>query len=329
MAPGKKLCGCEMTALRAEIDRRARRARPGGAARVLGRAGGGRLAGLPTATLVGRLRDQQRAIYGTDDRKDLYQVTRPDLRRVADSVAALVAASDLHRTATGRYRLSTTLYREDYDLCAREPFADQPLGCSCTGFLVAPDVIATAGHCVRSTRGLKKIRFVFGFRMLDARRARTEFAADDVYEGAELLARAEEDAGADWALVRLTRPVRGRAPLRVRSSGKIADRRAVFVVGHPNGLPAKLAAGAQVRDNRRRAFFLANLDTYGGNSGSPVLDARTRRVEGILVRGEDDFVKDGDCYVSLVCPNAGCQGEAVTRSTVWANRVTRRRPRRG
>lgn len=291
------------------------------AARVLGRAGGGPLAGLPTTTLVKTLRDRQRAIYGTDDRKDLYQVTQPHLRRVADSVAALVAASDLHRTASGRYRLSTTPYRDDYDLCDSEPFVDQPLGCFCSGFLVAPDVIATAGHCVRSTKGLKKVRFVFGFRMLDARRARTEFGANDVYEGAELLAREEEDAGADWALVRLTRPVRGRAPLPVRSSGKIADRRSIFVVGHPNGLPAKLAAGAQVRDNRRRAFFLANLDTYGGNSGSPVLDTRTRTVEGILVRGEDDFVKNGDCHVSLVCPNAGCQGEAVTRSPVWAGNI--------
>lgn len=320
MRTGKELCGCTLKALRAEIDRRARASRAG-TERALGRSGGGPLARIPTEALVRTLRDRQRAIYGTDDRKDLYQVTERALRRVADSVAALVSVSDLRRMASGRYRLSTTSYREDYQLCDTEPFADQPLGCSCTGFLVAPDVIATAGHCVRSTRGLKKIRFVFGFRMFDARRARTEFRVDDVYEGAELLAREEKSAGADWALVRLTRPVRGRAPLRVRSSGKIGDRRPVFVVGHPNGLPAKLAAGARVRDNRRSAFFLANLDTYGGNSGSPVLDERTRVVEGILVRGEDDFVKNGHCYVSLVCPNAGCQGEAVTRSTVWAGRI--------
>ena len=319
MARRREPCCCDMKALRAELDRRARGGRGGGMARARAdRERGGPLAGLPTEALVRTLRDLQRAIYGTDDRRDLYQVTEPGLLRVADSVAALVEVSDLHRTRAGRYRLSTTRYREDYELCDSEPFVDQPLGCSCTGFLVAPDVIATAGHCVRSTRGLRKIRFVFGFRMLGKRRARTEFGANDIYEGAELLAREEEETGADWALVRLTRPVRGRTPLRVRSSGKIADGRRVFVVGHPNGLPAKLAGGARVRNNRRRTFFLANLDTYGGNSGSPVLDARTHVVEGILVRGEDDFVKNGECYVSLVCADAGCQGEAVTRSTVWA-----------
>jgi hypothetical protein len=52
-----------------------------------------------------------------------------------------------------------------------------------------------------------------------------------------------------------------------------------------------------------------------------VLDARSRKVEGILVSGEKDFVKNGKCFVSLVCPDAGCQGESVTRSTLWAKHV--------
>jgi hypothetical protein len=308
-----------MSALRAEIDRRAS---GGGSSRARATAVGGRFSAVPTTTLVRSLRDAQRAIYGTDDRKDLYEVTTPALLRAADSVAALVQTSDLHRTRDGAYRLSTRSYREDYELCDGEPFVDQPLGCDCTGFLVAPDVIATAGHCVRSTRGLRKIRFVFGFRMLDARRTRTTFGANDVYEGAQLIARQEENAGADWSLVRLNRAVRGRKPLQVRTSGKIAENRPVFVIGHPNGLPAKLAAGARVRSNRRRSYFVANLDTYGGNSGSPVFDQRTRQVEGILVRGNDDFVWTDGCQVSLICPKAGCQGEAVTRTTVWSHLIS-------
>ncbi|WP_420540401.1 S46 family peptidase (plasmid) [Paenibacillus polymyxa] len=47
------------------------------------------------------------------------------------------------------------------------------------------------------------------------------------------------------------------------------------------------AVGAAVRDNPPNAFFVANLDTYGGNSGSPVFNSDTHEVEGILVRGED------------------------------------------
>jgi Trypsin-like peptidase domain len=316
--PSKKdLCCCEMKALRAEIDGRARNLM---SARAFEGRGRGPFAGTPTPALIRTLRDRQRAIYGTDDRKDIYEVADAELRTLADSVAALVEAPNLRATSSGRLRLTTSSYKDDYELCDGETFANQPLGCFCSGFLVAPDVIATAGHCVRSTISARRTRFVFGFRMLDRDRARTEFAKRDVYEGVALLAREETDSH-DWALVKLDRRVVGRMPIRVRESGKIADERGVFVIGHPNGLPAKYAGGAKVRDNRNRAIFTANLDTYGGNSGSPVFDQRTKIVEGILVSGEQDFVQRGDCYVSLICPDARCSGESVTRSTVWVDRI--------
>lgn len=310
-----------MKALRAELSRRARRRATPGTARALAGPGRGPFAGVSTPRLIQTLRVTQRAIYGTDNRRDIFQVTTPEIRAVADGVAALVEAPKLRKTAGGRYRLATSSYREDYELCDAEPFVNQPVGCFCTGFLVAPDVVATAGHCVRSSIAARRIRFVFGFRMLDHNRPRTTFPARDVYQGVALLAREEDDAGADWALVRLDRTVVGRRSLRVRSAGKIGDDQPLFVIGHPNGLPAKFAGGARVRHNRRLAFFVANLDTYGGNSGSPVFDQRTKVVEGILASGEDDFVRNGDCFLSLVCPDAGCRGEAVTRSTLWADRI--------
>ena len=50
-------------------------------------------------------------------------------------------------------------------------------------------------------------------------------------------------------------------------------------------------------------------------SGSPVFNSDTHEVEGILVRGETDFVTQGSCRVSLVCPSSGCRGEDCTRTT--------------
>jgi len=121
--------------------------------------------------------------------------------------------------------------------------------------------------------------------------------------------------------VQLERDVVGRTPAKVRSSGKIKDKQTLFVIGHPCGLPQKYAPGAKVRDNTPAPYFVANLDTYGGNSGSPVFAAPSATVEGILVRGENDFVTNGHCYVSLVCPTTGCRGEDVTRSTLWAAKL--------
>jgi hypothetical protein len=276
---------------------------------------------VPTADLAKLAQARQRAIYGVDNRLDLYQVRVAKVKDAARGVVGLVKAQDLQRQSDGSYALATELYRDAYRLCSSEPFAAQPIACFCSGFLVAQDVVATAGHCVKSKADLATIRFVFDFRMVDAERARTRFGADDVYAGKTLIGRQLASDGTDWALVRLDRPVVGRTPVKVRATGKVTNAQSLFVIGHPCGLPQKYAPGAKVRDNAPAPFFVANLDTYGGNSGSPVFNADTVVVEGILVRGENDFVPNGSCYVSLVCPTTGCRGEDVTRSTIFASKI--------
>ena len=282
---------------------------------------GSDLASVATSDLARTAKDRQRVIYGVDNRKDMFQVTLSKVKKSAAGVVALVKKNDLTQQPDGSFVLATSSFQADYQLCVSEPFVNQPLGCFCSGFLVATDVIATAGHCVKSAQDLAGIRFVFGFRMNDAQTARTTFAEDDVYSGASLIGRQLANDGTDWALVRLDRPVVGRAPVPLRTSGKISGTSRLFVIGHPCGLPQKYAPGAQVRDNSPTPFFVANLDSYGGNSGSPVFNASNYKVEGILVRGENDFVTNGTCYVSLVCPSTGCRGEDVTRATVWAAKV--------
>jgi S1-C subfamily serine protease len=314
--------------LLAELRRRERSMAPGRAAGGRTRAAGAPPAGrarelqrLATPQLAKLAKDRQRVIYGVDNRKDFYQVTSSAVRRVANAVVALVKKSDLTRKSDGSYALATERYGDAYQLCGNEPFVSQPTGCFCSGFLVASDVVATAGHCVKNQADLATMRFVFGFRMVNADKARTQFGPDDVYAGKKLIGRRLSDDGTDWALVRLDRAVVGRKPVKFRSKGKIGNTQKLFVLGHPCGLPQKYAPGAKVRDNTPTPFFVANLDTYGGNSGSPVFNATSMSVEGILVRGENDFVSNGTCYVSMVCPTTGCRGEDVTRTTVWAAKI--------
>ena len=73
------------------------------------------------------------------------------------------------------------------------------------------------------------------------------------------------------------------------ASGKVKTAQGVYVIGHPCGLPLKYVPDAEVRENAAASFFVANLDTYGGNSGSPVFNAQNNKVEGILVRRGDGF----------------------------------------
>lgn len=276
-----------------------------------------RLDEIPSAELAKRAADLQRAIYGGDDRKEAYAVKDKRVRPLVEASLALVESADLQKTADGHWTLRTSSYQSDYKLCSSETFASQPLGCFCSGVLVAPDIVATAGHCVKSTADLDHIRFVFGFRMVDAVTARTTFPDKDVYRGEKVIGRKFTPDRTDWALVRLDRPVVGRTPVAIRAAGKVSNGEPVFVIGHPCGLPQKMAGGARVSNNSPASYFVANLDTYGGNSGSPVFSGKSYKLEGLLVRGQTDFVSTGSCYVSLAYPTTGAGGEDVARTTEW------------
>ncbi|MFI5348480.1 MAG: trypsin-like serine peptidase [Elusimicrobiota bacterium] len=261
-----------------------------------------------------------KVIYGSDTRIDLYQTTDPRLLKMADSTVALFQGSGV--TSDGDVaKLATENFGERMGLCKEEPFFEQGTGAFCSGSLVAPDIIMTAGHCVPSAEECASIKFVFGFAVKQKGVLPASVPAGEVYGCKELIGREQIGTGADWALVRLDRKVAGHDPLKLNLSGKIANKAEVLVIGHPSGLPTKIAGGAHVRDNSKDGYFVANLDTYGGNSGSAVFNSTTGLVEGILVRGEQDFVQKGDCRVSNVCPVDGCRGEDVTKISSVADKI--------
>jgi hypothetical protein len=271
-------------------------------------------------TIANVLQAKQKVIYGTDDRQDVFQVNDQALLNDADSVVALFDRTDVVDNGNGTSTLQTQNFGTFMNLCAGERFRNQPVGAFCSGFLVAPDIIATAGHCVNANT-VTDVRFVFGFRMLNATAAQTIISNTEIYRGVSIIGRQEVGNGPDWALVRIDRRVSNHRVVRIRRAATITNNQAVHVIGHPSGLPTKIAGGAIVRNNQPSAFFVANLDTYGGNSGSPVFNSSTHEVEGILVRGETDFVMSGNCRISLVCPSTGCRGEDCTRTTEFAQLV--------
>ena len=259
-------------------------------------------------------------IYGSDDRIDIYQTQSGLLRSLADSTVALFDAADV-LTQGDKAKLTTQPYGEGMGLCKDEPFYEQVNGAFCSGSLVAPDIIMTAGHCVKSQSACTGTKFVFGFAVKEAGKMPLEVPGQDVYGCKTLLGREQINDGQDWALVKLDRPVVGHKVLKLNLTGKIVNKTPIVVIGHPAGLPTKIAGGADVRDASKNGYFVANLDTYGGNSGSAVFNAKTALVEGILVRGETDYVYRNGCRVSNVCASDGCRGEDVTKISAVSDKL--------
>ena len=56
-------------------------------------------------------------------------------------------------------------YGEQYDLCSDERFFDQHTAAFVSGFLVHPEYIITAGHCMKSTYDCNNTRFIFDFAL--------------------------------------------------------------------------------------------------------------------------------------------------------------------
>lgn len=245
-------------------------------------------------------------VYGDDDRTDVYAHPSAFWRGVArQSIVALVPEGDVDDADPRDVQLLGPPLRVSRDLCEGERFREQPTAANCSGTLVDLDLVLTAGHCVRSDDDCARQRFVFDYLYDADGELATIDADEDVYRCGELVAR-EDDGSVDYALVRLDRivhPSHVPAPVRREDSALPMDHPLV-VLGFGSGLPLKIDDGGQVTAPNADTleWFGANLDTFGGNSGSGVFDD-DGNVVGILVRGEPDYESRGDCQVVAVLPN--------------------------
>jgi len=267
--------------------------------------------------------DDPKVIYGADDRVDVYQETDPGQLARVRATCGLLRSSSLMDNGNGTYTINAGSYAVSRNLCPSEPYASQPTAMFCTGFMVGPRRITTAGHCL-SADDIDGVAIVFGFEMLDTVTPVTTVNADQVYFPTTIISQAN-DGALDYCVVDVDRDITspGASPLPLRTEGAVTLGQQVGVIGHPVGIPMKIAFGAStvVTVNDNPNIFEANLDTYGGNSGSPVFDQATGIVEGILVDGATDFTtteeNEEPCQVSSVLDDsAGTEG--VTRSSVFA-----------
>jgi V8-like Glu-specific endopeptidase len=284
------------------------------------------LSDYPNGVLLDAIHQNGRVIYGTDDRRDWYAIGDESVRPLARASVALFGPRDITPVDNNAAEVRTLPLGTVFHLCTKEKFREQVSGAFCSGTLVREDVVLTAGHCVHEISNnpneadVNLVSFVFGYWIEKAGTSGpTVIAADHVYHGKEVIA-GEMFQERDWALVRLEKAVPSSiaSPVRAWHATPVEAGEKVFVLGFPSGIPLKYAPGAEIRDISKPEFFVANLDTFGGNSGSGVYDQTTKELLGVLVRGDTDYVPDqrNSCNRVNECPRSGCRGEDVTRITL-------------
>jgi hypothetical protein len=257
--------------------------------------------------------------YGpTDDRHEVYEATSTIHRAIAErSVMMQMFVDDLDVADPEDVSITyTRTLGEAHDLCDGEPFADQIEPGWCSGTLIDDRHVLTTGHCVDEEVDCdgESWPWVFGF-YFEGPGALHRMTIDDIYFCTRIVV-SRMDAGGDYAVFELDRPVVGHQPPAIRSDPALLPvGEPVAVIGHPNGIAMKIADNAIVRAHGEDELR-SDLDAFSGSSGSGVYDERGELV-GLLVSGAADYVENGACsVVNVIDPPPERLGEHVTNIAV-------------
>lgn len=255
---------------------------------------------------------RSQVIYDNDDRSEYSEDLPKPQKDIADATIGIFSTKDLEERSHN-FIIERENYGKSFGLCEGEAFYEQKLGPRCTGVLVASDLVLTAGHCVSEEHSCKdEYVFNFSFRQLKDLKATYSLEKYNSYYCKSVIFRLDQQIG-DLALVQLDRPVFGVEPVSIfQSNDLLSYGHPVGMSGYPSGLPLKLVTNSKVL-SKMNSSFKANLDAFGGNSGSPVFSLETGGLLGILIKGEYDFIEDeAGCKKEQRCSEYNCTGELVS-----------------
>lgn len=257
-------------------------------------------------------------LYGRDDRQDICELECEATHRAnlgmdsshfntiiehSRSVACAVPMNRLKPDGE-HYTLKRNLFAEVDRLCEGVRYAHQLTLGKGTAFVIDEQHFITAGHVAKHHKPPERpLAFVFDFRVPRIGvPTSTRIPASNVFVAKAVTK--TSSGPEDWAIVQVNRVI-DRPPLPRRTEDRIEHDAPLYILGHPFALPLKFAGGATVQDNAPDTHFLANLDAYSGNSGSPVLHRHTHEVEGILTHGLRGLrlVYNGPCECKAAVPS--------------------------
>ncbi|MCB9245284.1 MAG: ankyrin repeat domain-containing protein [Flavobacteriales bacterium] len=247
---------------------------------------------------------QGRNVFGTDDRKSTIYYTYDDYTRATAVMIykSMFSGSYVQAPTLGDLLLDIYKPKGAKYIHSDVRFKDQPAAGDCSGFLIAPDILVTAGHCIDQSN-MYDVEWVFDYtdKLNYPANKKIYIPDQNRYRVKEILTQ-KLIGRTDYAMLRLDRPVTGRKPFIFRTAGLISEGTNITLLGAPFGVPLKVVENAVVtQSNAAQTYFHTDLDAFGGNSGGPVFSSRSGLIEGILVRGPDNGYFSKGYYIDANC----------------------------
>jgi len=258
-------------------------------------------------------RADEKAINGADNRTEMFKAPIA-IQNLSPSIAGHFLKDSLSKRGND-YTVASGTIGEKH--CSSVRFADQYIGPRCTGFLIAPNLIATAAHCMNEQGDCEKYFWIFDYQLKSSGdKSYTKIPTEKVYSCKKIYSiKYEYFNGLDYALVELDRAVLNRPLLAIDFFADTTAGLPIFMIGHPSGLPLKYTDGAAVTKDLEHAFE-TDLDIFGGNSGGPIFSVLTNQVVGIASRGHANWVTrpGATCKSEKVCtPKDNCNPTVVAK----------------